>query len=517
MTPERALRERRAIRRDVVLSVIIGPLKSVIPVAGYSVLYPLMLARAGASVLGLWSLFTAIAYYMTLSDVGFSLLLTREAGQDRSEVELRDVYKDYLAARRVYGVLGFVSILILLAGGKRIFISFDNIYPVTTLIVSASLLVVGTVVQLVSKLDAAILSARNDNHHVQLTDSITPVLSFSTAILGALLEKPIEGFAFGMLLANAARFFAYRWRLLRYHSEWQSAQVSLPLTTTFGQVHMFTRRGWHLYSISLANILREPTFRIVIVTTLGLEAAGVYDIAMRLTRTIREIVASGFVALYPALAYLYRTANKSDSRELMQVALLQLLAFGVGALGLLIMAADILLPLWLGNVPDGLVRATQILSLWNVITIANVPFWYLLQATGYEKVASLSLWIHTASVLLLIPIQQIAKLDLGDMLVYWTAGSILTQMMIYHYAERKLSLFWDVVLRTRVLLLLGIGVAFIVASFAVSGSKLLLDYLTSTTSFLIRFSLFVVYVSVVGFIIWGPLHQFVATYRKSAS
>ncbi len=462
---------KQTVHKDVTLSILMGPAKRLVPAIGYYFLYPIILTKSGVAVLGLWSLLATVASYVNLTDIGFSKLLIREAGQDKSESELYQIKNDYLAARRSYTFMGAIVGAMLLVVGKDLFGLLGHagsVYPVSALTIAIIFLVSGAFIELIAKLDAAILSARNDNYFVQVTLAVSPFLIFSVAIGGALLGKPIEGLALGSFLRSSLQFLIYGWRLRSTHVAWHTIRVTLPWRETWKRIKRLLSRGFQLYLISLGFLFREPAFRLVIVLSLGLEAAGIYDIAMRLAQTIRNVVSSGFTVLYPSLAYLCRTDRYSEVKELLRVSLMLLLAIGAGTAGLLILATGPLLMLWLGEIPDGVVMATRVLSVWVVITLANVSFWHLLQATENERAASLSIWLHTGCILILLPICKIVSLDLFAILLYWTFASLLTQLLIYVNVERKLSLFWEVVLEPRVVLIVGISVISLVAAFLIS-------------------------------------------------
>ena len=499
---------------DVMLSVIIGPLKFLVPVAGYLILYPIMLKKSGVEIIGLWSLLTTIVSYISLTDLGFSLLLTREAGKDRSKKELNELFKDYIASQRLYMIMCLVLLTIFLIVHRMILSFLGSIYPGQAFLLSIFLLIIASTLYLVAKLDAAILSARNENYYIQLITAITPVFVFSSAIYGSWLGRPIEGYSFGTLLASITEIFAYRWKLLNSHQQWVHSRAPITWRATFNQIQSLIHRGWHFYSISLGFVFREPIFRWILALTLGLETVGIYSIANRLTLTARNLIASGFSALYPSLAYFNRLGKKEETKDLLQVSLLFLLSLGAGSIGLLIMMADIIISLWLGEVPKGLIISIKILGLWNVLTIANVPFWYLLQASGYEKKASLSLWLHTFSIFFLIPLHKIINISLFFALSYWLLSALFTQIMICFYVERKLSIFWESVLNQRIIILMILIVAFLSVALTTPLSLPTKEIPIFSSSWLFRLIPIVFYAIAAAFILWLPLREYFFRKRK---
>jgi O-antigen/teichoic acid export membrane protein len=509
MTEDVREKYRRATFRDAGLTVLLGPLRYIVPIVAYLFLYPLILSKSGAEVLGIWSLLGAVASFITFADIGFSTLLAREAGRDRTPADLKLIYADYLAAQRAYVALMLLLILAFNLLASQILAPLETVYSLGSLRVSVTLILLGVMIQLMAKLDASILSARQDNYMVQTVAIVAPTFLFSAAVAGAVVMRPVEGLAVGTVLSGLVMIAAYRWRLSRRHPEWRSGRFPMSWREALSKVLNLTRRGWHLYSISVGMLLREPLFRFVIAFALGLQAVAVYDIAMRVTRSARDAVATGFRVLYPSFAYFHRTGERDRTIELAQLSLFVLLPLGTAGLGLLIGAADLLMSLWLRDLPDQLVRATQILAVWNIVTLANVPFWFLLQATHNERAAAFSLWAHTGCILLVIPLSQLVRFDLPGLLVYWTATALLTQVLIYTHVHMRLSLFWPVVFRPRLVTLYAMSLAFVSVAFLVAArghpslGQPLLYLVVSLVAFL----------SGATAIVWSPLLGFVRSSR----
>jgi len=494
------------MHRDNWLSVLIGPFKFVVPILSYILLYPLMISETSIEVVGLWSLIAAMVSFISVTDIGFSQLLTRDAGPDRSQ-HLNDVYADYLTARRSYAFMLLVLLLVFLPSSKFILAPVDGVYSISAMTFSVALILAGTMLQLAGKLDAAILSARHDNFVVQLVTAVAPVLTYSSAIIGTLSKRPIEGLAIGTVLTGMATVAVYRFRLSRYHNEWSATTNVISLQDSAKRFLSLTRRGWHLYSCSMGMMIRGPIYRLVIVSTIGLQAAAVFDIALRLTQTLRDIVATGFSVLFPSFSILCRNGERDRIIELIQVSLMVLLSLGTLSLGLLIGAVAPILSLWLGEYPSELVPSTRVLAIWQIVTLANVPFWYLLQATHNERIAAYSIWTHTAAIILVIPISFAVDVGVIDLMIYWTVTSVLTQGLIYYHVQKKLNLLWESILNPRILTLAVLVVVYSALSYWVSSSmsemRGLVAFFVLTTATFIVGSSFVLVRPLIRFIRFG--------------
>lgn len=491
------------MHRDNWLSVLIGPLKIVVPTLSYIVLYPLMISETSIEVVGIWSLIAAIVSFVGVTDIGFSQLLTRDAGPDRSD-HLNDVRADYLTAQRSYIFMLFVLVLGFLLISKHVLAPVAGVYSLPAMTFSIVLILAGTLLQLAGKLDAAILSARHDNYVVQLVTAVAPVLTYSSAIVGTVFKRPIEGLAIGTVLTGLATVAVYRYRLSKNHGEWSAATNLLSLRDSARRFFSLTRRGWHLYSCSVGMMVRGPIYRLVIVSTIGLQAAAVFDIAMRVTQTVRQVIATGFSVLFPSFSLLSRNGDRVRTIELIQVSLMVLLSLGTLSLGLLVGAISPILTLWLGDYPPELVPSTRVLAIWQIITLANVPFWYLLQASHNERIAAYSIWAHTAAIILVIPFSSAFTFDVVDLLVYWTVTSVLTQGLIYYHVQKKLDLLWESILNLRILALLAIVVFYSTISYWVASNlsdmqSLIIYFVITTATFVVVSALLVI----------GPLSAYI--------
>jgi O-antigen/teichoic acid export membrane protein len=480
------------VKRDLKLSVLTGPLTFIVPVLSYLFLYPIILSRSSLEVLGIWSLYVTTVSFFTVADIGFSQHLIREAGTDRDEETLVKLKKESLSAKRFYLLLGLLGMAIVLILKNSLFSYAKNVYSSSALFYSALVLVIGTTLQLLSSLDAAILSARADNYFVKLVRSVSPIFTYSVAIIGALFYSPIEGFAAGFLLANFFLLFVYQFRIKNKHKTWSVINVTLTLKETTVKLKELFKQGWQLYSVSLGIILRQPVIRYVIAIIMGLPAVGIFDIAMRVTTTFRDVITSGFAALYPSFSYYWRNKESDKLIEIIRISLVLLIPAGAVSCVILVFFPELIYNLWLGDYPVGLISATIILGIWQFITILNVPFWYLLQASHHEKIAAIAIWVHTISVLLLLPLVFIGyNISLDQLLFYWAITALLTQVLIYNFAESKLSMFWIIFKNKTLLMVFGGSILFfaaillagLVISFKVS--ELLVPALSITALFIL--------------------------------
>ena len=427
---------RDIIRRDLRLSYLLGPFRIVVPILGYIILYPVILSRYDASILGLWSLLAVIPQALSSIDFGFSLVLTRivggAEGQDRDAAAAK-----YRTAQKVFLLIW--PILILLAVGICIAVPMGHLnYSVPGIQFSIILLAAAIIVQRLAALDMAILNGLGDNYFTHSVAVWTPILYFGTAVGGALVGMPIEALSVGFLAASAMSWWAYRRRLRKRHGDW--VQTVRSPAVAAGSIRALMREGWLLYAASLGIMLRDPILRYSIGLSIGLDAVAIYEVAMRLGRIGRDIVTAGFSALYASFAVLIRQQETNELREITNTAMLLLCLFGGGLIGGTFLFAPTLLHFWLGDIAEQMVTPTRIVCVWAAITLLNTPFWYQLLAGQSERHAARAIWLHTLSVALIVPAALWLDFGLDSVLLYWLAGSILTQVYLFYYAEKLYGL-----------------------------------------------------------------------------
>lgn len=435
------------IHRDLKLSYLAAPLRFVAPILGYLALYPIILEKYGLEVLGLWGLLAAIPQALESMDMGFSLILTRDVGGQDSQ-QLQKVYRKYRASQKVIGLI--LLIIAILAS----FVAYFGSLPSTTYQPSAVreallLMVVAVAVQRFASLDMAILNGRGDNYFVHFTGAVTPVLFLSIAILGAWFGYPLQFLAIGYIATNLTKWLSYKIRIRNRHRDWHNLSTHPKSPIRVSEIVTLVREGAYLYAASLGMLLRDPILRYTVGALLGLESVAIYEIAMRIGRTGRDIVASGFSALFPSFAVLMRKGSSREIELVTRESLFLLIAMGGSLLGAVYIFAPWIFDVWLDSNDSTLTSATRIVCAWSAMTLCNMPFWYQLIAGNGERDAARAIWLHTISVFALFPLVWLTTYspDLSAVLLYWLAGSIATQILIFLNAQKR---FGTVVITFRV-------------------------------------------------------------------
>jgi O-antigen/teichoic acid export membrane protein len=476
--------------------------------AGYLFLYPLIIARFGADVLGLWSLMAAMATALLGADIGFSQLLQRDAGSDRTEPELRQAKADLISVRSVYVVLFSVLGLLVLSAGAIWARMAGDVYDSRRLTVSLAIMTVAVGARLAAQLDGAVLAARQDATYVHWLLGVAPVVTLGTALVGVYLAAPIEGLALGSLLGALVLLAAFSLRLRVHHPVWEHLAASVPVRARAGRAIAFARRGRSFYAISIGSLIRGPLLRFVVAWTLGLAAVAVLEVAFRVVNFARGLITAGTSPLLPTFAIFERTGNRSETLEVLELSFLVIVVFGTAALGTVVAVSTTLLPLWLGDFDPAVVPATRIVAVWGLLTLLNVPFWWHLQGVGDERYAAASVWSHTAALILLAPLALFVAFDVSDVVLYWTVAAAMTQILIFWRAHRRHDVLAPVFTSGRSLVILAASALFISVSFLVDVEGKM-DVRTTVAALAPWFIALAAFLMVAGSTIRTPLLRFV--------
>ncbi len=429
------------LQKDIRLTVLTGPLAYAIPIIGYCALYPIIIRLSGYKVLGLWSLFGSIPYALNTLDMGFSQHLARKASKDADAKIVSKLYIQYKIIKKIYLYLAvIISILSLLILNFHSFAELP--YPKFPLNFSIILMITAVLIELYVKLESAILQARHDNYFVQVINGLTPGLLFIVAITGSLIGFPIISLALGYLFKHLCSLYIFKHRIAFKHPKWNDNSKLAKKYFLKNELIDLYKNTIHLYGVSIGLMAREPILKITITSVLGLGSLASYEIAMRVGKTARSLLATGFSSLYPSFSILLVKGLKRDIEFITQQSIILLVLLGWSGLTIVAQVSPWLYTIWLGKSSHELETATLIICIWNALTLFNIPFWYLLLAGNKEKFASFAIWIHTLSTLLIYPLSFFKTLSLANILTFWTFASIATQIGIYFLVEKYFKIFF---------------------------------------------------------------------------
>jgi len=417
-------------------SLSLGPISTILSSISFAILYPLVVRGFGFEVLGIWGLIAAVAAALRTADIGFSLQIQRDASPESGERELLRLRQDIAASRGIYALLWGASLLLIVVLRGRITSATDGIYPSGGVILAVILATTAAWLGLSMTLDRAALVGLQDAPFTFIVASVPPTFTLAVGIPGTLLGWPLEALGAAMTLGAFVSAIAMRMRLQRCHPAWTSIPGSLIWLFRPRRALRFAVSGRGFYFGAVGMLLRQPVIRFVASGVAGLAGAAAIDIALRASDAARGLAVAGSAPLLSGFAELRRQSAVPEIERLCRDTLVSLcLRAGLPLATLIALSPHA--QLWLGEPNSDVVTSLQLIAIWAMITVVNVPFWFLLQASEDESYAAMTVWIHAGSLLLLVPMADSWASGTAFVAGFWLAGGIATQVAIFARVSRR--------------------------------------------------------------------------------
>lgn len=360
------------IRKNAVYSVAEVLLNGL----GLFFIYKNVVSTLGVSLLGVWSLVLATTAFGRLADVGISAGLARFVA--------RELAKGEAGAPQGYIETGMLAVAAIM--GVLTLVAYWPVYFA--------------------------LGIALHGHQLELAREIVPyaLLTFWLLNINAVTAASLLGLhradlrsisnICGMLVQVAASLALVKGFQLNGLAWAQTAQyvVAIGLSWTFvvrvgrtvPAIPLRFRRelfkellgfGTKLQIGTIANLLFEPTTKIIIGHIAGTAVLGLYELAYRMVYQVRGVAITALQNLVPAFANLKETdpdALAALFRKTCRMAAL----VGAPIMGAVIAGAPLVSLIWIGAYNADFVRLTALLALCWTVNILSGPAYFLGLGTG---------------------------------------------------------------------------------------------------------------------------------------
>lgn len=343
---------------------------------GLFFIYKNVVSTLGVSLLGVWSLVLATTAFGRLADVGISAGLARFVA--------RELAKGEAGAPQGYIETGMLSVAAIM--GLLALVAYWPVYFA--------------------------LGIALHGHQLDLAREIVPyaLLTFWLLNINAVTAASLLGMhradlrsisnICGMLVQVAASLALVKGFQLKGLAWAQTAQyvVAIGLSWTFvvrvGRTVPTIPRGFRrelfkellgfgtkLQIGTIANLLFEPTTKIIIGHIAGTAVLGLYELAYRMVYQVRSMAITALQNLVPAFANLKETDPDALAvlfRKTCRMAAL----VGAPIMGAVIAGAPLVSLIWIGAYNADFVRLTALLALCWTVNILSGPAYFLGLGTG---------------------------------------------------------------------------------------------------------------------------------------
>ncbi|MCZ8519329.1 MULTISPECIES: lipopolysaccharide biosynthesis protein [Paenibacillus] len=344
---------------------------------------PLLLKMLGAEFYGSWILMGSIIAILSVTNLGVS----------SSVVKFGSAYletNDYASFNRVLRftmalciAIGSATTLLLYLLGPSLLFLFQNVTGETGEQIVEATRVLGAVVgvKIISSVFAAVCMAHHRYDVLNKTNMLVNVITNLMSVVLVYLGFKLLGLVVLMLLMSVCAA-AFQYAIGRRMSP------ELIYTPRWDREASRTVLGYGMYSWLqvISSVIYTQIDRVIISSTLGPAALGVYSVCMQLAAKLHEVPAAAGAFLFPKFSSLRETGNLEQLKKVYifanKVVILAVTSLSVPML----LYADSILTIWIS--PEFAVQAASLLRLLVVGvasgTVAIVAFYYL-NGTEYVK------------------------------------------------------------------------------------------------------------------------------------
>ncbi len=435
MNPELLIKEDATIHRNLKLSVLLGPIRMLMPALLNMILYAWLIRSGGIRLVGVWASIQLMLFYFGALDLGLGRLIQHEiAARSISDNKLESNCRTLIAVYCMIGATLIFALLYYFQHYQEQLIIYG--WPRRELIMLVIIVIISAVLTMISNLESAILIGNHKLYLVQWIEILQSVTHFIVSAIGLIFGYPVAGLVIGLLLSLLCRLTATCLMLYRYfpHQLWLAPRVRDILSLI-----ELGRRAKYFSTLYVAEYFRYPLIRLIILSSLGTVSLGIYDMANKIPQMLRDAFGSGLNAIFPAFSSWKSCKNKNVSIEALRGAITYVSTTSVFLLGLYYAFSQHILSVWIGSGSsvDHICNITKILTVWWLISSYMIPYWWAALGLGLVKSCSLLYWFHV--MILIIGWRLGVKLNFGLAEYAWIllVTGVIIQLMFFMYLEKK--------------------------------------------------------------------------------
>lgn len=342
----------------------------------YLLLYKFLLGTIGAAQLGIWSLVLATSSIANLANLGITSGMVKFIADYHAKNELYLIGKTvYTAVVSIVSILSPISIIILLSGSwvlRHIVHGPDLELAVKVLPFSIICLLTNTL----GGVFTSVIEGLQKNYIRNLLYAFSALLLLFCSyqlvprygLIGVAYAQVIQAF---FVLATA--FF--------YSLKFYSGTVFFRWSWSSLIFKKLFNYGIKFQTISIAQMLYEPTTKLLLGKLAGLHFLGFYEMATRLVSQLRSVIVSANQVIVPVIAH----ANLIDAQRLTSIykrSMSLLLFVNMVSIISLVIATPLISVLWIGDINKIFIASIYILSGSMFINIMCGPSYFSFLGEG---------------------------------------------------------------------------------------------------------------------------------------
>jgi O-antigen/teichoic acid export membrane protein len=418
-------------KQKILVNAISSSVQVVIVGVVYFFLYKFLLNKLGSVQLGIWSLVLATSSIASLANLGITSGMVKFIADYEVKKEFHLIGVTIYTA--FFSLIFFISIIaiVIFFFGEVILqqiITGNNLeLALKILPISVACLCINTL----SGIFTSVLEGLQKNYIKNIIYSISSLV----LLLLAYVLTPkwgLVGVAYAQLLQSVfiivlAFIFSLKYYSIKvfFKNSW-SNQV-------FKKLFNY---GAKFQLISLAQMLYEPTTKMLLGKFGGLEFLGFYEMANRLVSQVRSVIVSANQVMIPVIAQANIT-NKQNVVSIYNKSMSLLLFVSLFFVLILSIATPSISLLWIGHIEKQFIFSSYILIFSTLINIMCGPAYFSFLAEGYLKILLIT---HLAMAVMNVLFGYIFGYTIGGfgVVIAWAAAlSVGSFWCIYMYQTRQ--------------------------------------------------------------------------------
>lgn len=407
-------------------------------------LTPYMLKVLGKAQFGIWALAGVVTSYAQLSDMGMTTAIVKFVAEDWAKKEVDRISKVVSTAFFSFAVVGGVVATGILLARNFIVINLLKVPPdmqPEALFVVCGVAIIFYFNLLFSVYNSVLLGIQR----MDVTNAIVVVSKVFRALgmwvflaAGLGLKGLIwNGAIFSALTIVANVFWTKRLMI--------GLKVS-PFWFSFSELKGIIKYSANIFAAKLTGLAQDPINKIIIATYLSLPFVAFYEVGGRVVLMVRQVFQIALFPLLPASSELSGVQNRKELEKIYFALSRMLYLFAVPIFLLVIVLAEPLMQVWLGDGYKWAARAIQFLLIGNLFSLLVTPQYIILQGVGKPKINTIAHAIATG-VNIVLAIVLVHYIGFYGVLIGVIFSSLISSLFIDYFFRRIVDIELKMYLR----------------------------------------------------------------------
>lgn len=347
-----------------------GAIQQVLHVSTRFVLTPFVVMGVGLDAYALWSLMFALLGWVGLHRTGFASAAIPLATSALARGRSSEANENLRAAANLTVIPAVLCLLLAWWWGEAILrsigVSDDIVGDATSALVLA---VLATSLSLLASGFQGALEARNEFHKTKSIEMGAATLESILIVVSLSLEGGLLGLALAYAARLASQVLGFFLAARRHH---QSRRV-LPGMVSSQALRRVWAFGISMQGVGFVHLTIGSLDRLLVIHLLGLEVAGLLELARKLAGFGAGVVAQAIAPLGPAVAHQAERTPKGVPALMARGSRLTAF-FGLLPLALLAAVPEAVMVAWIGEVPPRAAFVLRLVALGAFVHLLTGPW-----------------------------------------------------------------------------------------------------------------------------------------------